>query len=70
MQQGATGAYPHLYFAKIGPCKKIVDEYDKYCGHIFEYVPFYLGPRLRRDRCNLGSTLGILVGDFVEAPSR
>jgi len=66
VQQGATGAYPHLYFAKIGPRKRIIDEYDQYCGHIFEYVPFYLGPRLRRDRCNLGSTQGILVGDFVE----
>jgi hypothetical protein len=66
VQRGATGAYPHLYFVKIGPRKKIIDEYDKYCGHIFEYVPFHLGPRLRRDRCNLGSTLGILVGDFVE----
>jgi hypothetical protein len=66
VQQGVTGAYPHLYFAKIGPRKKIIDEYDQYCGHIFEYVPFYLGPRLRRDRCNLGSTQGILVGDFVE----
>ena len=66
VQQGATGAYPHVYFVKIGPRKKIVDEYDKYCSHIFEYVPFHLGPRLRRDRCNLGSTQGILVGDFVE----
>lgn len=66
VQQGVTGAYPHLYFAKIGPRKKIIDEHDQYCGHIFEYVPFYLGPRLRRDRCNLGSTQGILVGDFVE----
>jgi hypothetical protein len=66
VQQGVTGAYPHLYFAKIGPRKKIMDEHDQYCGHIFEYVPFYLGPRLRRDRCNLGSTQGILVGDFVE----
>jgi hypothetical protein len=66
VQQGGTGAYPHLYFVKIGPRKKVVDEYDKYCSHIFEYVPFHLGPRLRRDRCNLGSTQGILVGDFVE----
>ena len=65
--RGATGAaYPKLYFVKIGPRKKIIDEYDKYCGQIFEYVPFHLGPRLRRDRCNLASTLGILVGDFVE----
>jgi hypothetical protein len=66
VQQGVTGAYPHLYFVKIGPRKKIADEFDKYCGHIFEYVPFHLGPRLRRDRCNLGSTQGILVGDFVD----
>lgn len=62
--QGPGGAY--LYFAKIGPRKKIVDEYDRYTGQIFEYIPFHLGPRLRRDRCNLGSTQGILVGDFVE----
>ena len=66
VQRGATGAYPHLYFVKIGPRKKIVDEYDKYCSHILEYVPFHLAPRLRRDRCNLGSTQGILVGNFVE----
>ena len=66
VQQGSTGAYPHLYFVKIGPRKKIIDEYDKYCSHIFEYVPFHLGPRLRLDRCNLGSTQGILVGDFVD----
>lgn len=31
-----------------------------------DYVPFYLSPRLRLDRCNLGSSRGILVGDFVE----
>ena len=66
VQRGVTGAYPHLYFAKIGPRKKIADEYDKYCSHILEHVPFHLGPRLRRDRCNLGSMQGILVGDFVE----
>jgi Ternary complex associated domain 9 len=62
----AKEAYPHLYFVKIGPRKKIVDEHHKYCDYIVEYVPFHLGPRLRRDRCNLGSTQGILVGDFVE----
>ena len=67
VQRGTTGAYPHLYFVKIGARKKIVDEYDNYCGRIFEYVPFHLAPRLRRDRCNLASTQGILVGDFVES---
>jgi hypothetical protein len=62
-----TGAaHPHLYFVKIGPRKKIVEEYDKYMWQISDYVPFHLRPRLRLDRCNLGSTQGILVGDFVE----
>jgi len=66
VQQGSTSPYPHLFFVKIGPRKKITDEYDKYCSHISEYVPFHLGPRLRLERCNLGSKQGILVGDFVE----
>ncbi len=66
LEAGITGAYHHLYFVKIGPRKKIVDEYDKYCSHVLEYVPFYLAPRLRLERCNLGSSQGILVGDFVE----
>lgn len=67
VQRNATGAaYPHLYFVKIGPRKKVVDEYDKYIWHISDYVPFHLRPRLRLDRCNLGATQGILVGDFVE----
>jgi hypothetical protein len=67
VQRSATGvAYPHLYFVKIGPRKKVVDEYDKYIWYISDYVPFHLRPRLRLDRCNLGSTQGILVGDFVE----
>lgn len=65
--RGQTGKpYPHLYFIKIGPRKKIIDEYDQYCSKVLEYVPFHLCPRLRKDRCNLGSTQGILVGDFVE----
>ena len=38
--QGAAGAYPHLYFVKVGPRKKIVEEYDNYSSYIFEYVPF------------------------------
>jgi len=67
VQRNGAGTHPHLYFIKIGPRKKIADEYDKYCHRIFEYVPFHLAPRLRRDRCNLASTHGILVGDFVES---
>jgi uncharacterized protein associated with vWA-MoxR-VMAP ternary system len=66
LEAGQVGAYPHLYFAKIGRRNKIITEYDNYDSYILEYVPFHLAPRLRRDRCNLGSTHGILVGDFVE----
>ena len=69
LEAGQLGEYPHLYFVKIGPRKKIIEEYDKYGqygGYILEYVPFHLAPRLRRERCNLGSKQGILVGDFVE----
>jgi hypothetical protein len=66
LEAGQIGAYPHLYFVKIGLRKKIIDEHDNYRSFILEYVPFHLGPRLRRERCNLGSTQGILVGDFVE----
>lgn len=58
--------WPCLHLVKLGPRKKIVDEYDKYMGHALDYVPYHLGPKLRPDRCNLGSSQGILVGDFVE----
>lgn len=58
--------WPCLHLVKLGPRKKIVDEYDKYIGHALDYIPFHLGPKLRPDRCNLGSSQGILVGDFVE----
>lgn len=58
--------WPCLHLVKLGSRKKIVDEYDKYNGHAFDYVPYHLGPKLRPDRCNLGSSQGILVGDFVE----
>lgn len=63
---GWTYDWPCLHLVKLGPRKKIVDEYDKYIGHALDYVPFHLGPKLRLDRCNLGSSQGILVGDFVE----
>lgn len=66
LSEGLVGDWPYLHFIKIGPRKKIADEYDKYVGRAIDYVPFHLGPRLRLDRCNLGSTLGVLVGDFVE----
>ncbi|UCV21501.1 hypothetical protein [Ferribacterium limneticum] len=65
--QGALPSnWPYLYFVKLGPRKTIADEYDKYVGRAIHHVPFHLGPRLRLGRCNLGTSQGILVGDFVE----
>lgn len=65
--QGALPSkWPYLYFVKLGPRKKIADEYDRYVGRAIHHVPFHLGPRLRLGRCNLGTSQGILVGDFVE----
>ncbi len=66
IEPGLAGDWPYLHFVKIGSRKKISDEYHKYIGRAVDYVPFHLGPRLRLERCNLGSSLGILVGDFVE----
>jgi hypothetical protein len=66
LRDGLAGDRPYLYFTKMGPRKKIADEYDKYVGRALDYIPFHLGPRLRLDRCNLGASQGILVGDFVE----
>lgn len=63
---GHANGWPYLHLVKLGPRKKIVEEYDKYIGRALDYVPFHLGPRLRLDRCNLGYSQGILVGDFVE----
>jgi len=66
LRQPLVGDWPYLHLVKIGSRKKIADEYDKYVGRALDYVPFHLGPRLRLERCNLGSTQGVLVGDFVE----
>ena len=30
-----------------------------------ERIPFHLGPRLRLDRCALGTQQGIIVSDYV-----
>ena len=66
LRQPLIGDWPYLHLVKIGSRKQIADEYDKYVGLALDYVPYHLGPRLRLERCNLGSTQGILVGDFVE----
>lgn len=60
-----AGGMPHTYFVKLGERAKVTREYRKYGDAALENVPFHLGPRLQLQRCALGFTLGILVGDFV-----
>jgi hypothetical protein len=61
-----AGGMPHTYFVKLGERAKVACEYRKYGDAALENVPFHLGPRLQLQRCALGPTLGILVGDFVK----
>jgi hypothetical protein len=51
---------------KIGDRGKIFEEYWLYEEKVDPYVPFHLGPHLIRERCCLGATRGIIVGDYVE----
>lgn len=60
-----AGGMPHTYFVKLGERAKVACEYRKYGDAALENVPFHLGPRLQLQRCALGPTQGILVGDFV-----
>lgn len=63
---GLEGRWPTSYFVKIGARSTIGREYFHYQAHALKYIPFYLAPRLSLDRCGLGATQGIIVGDFVE----
>jgi len=63
---GVHGPWPQPYFVKIGKRAKILTEYTKYEQHVDPYIPFHLGPQLEPERCCLGATQGIIVGDFVE----
>lgn len=65
LAQGILGKWPYLYFVKIGSRQKITAEYRKYQDNALEYIPYHLGPRVRQDRCGLGATDGIIVGDYV-----
>lgn len=62
---GLPGKWPYLYFVKIGSRQKIATEYRGYQANAQEYIPYHLGPRLRQDRCGLGASEGIIVGDYV-----
>jgi hypothetical protein len=59
------GEWPYTYFVKLGEREKIAVEYRQYETTALENIPYHLGPRLRRDRCNLGHQFGIIVSDYV-----
>lgn len=63
---GTIGPWPQPYFVKIGPRQTIYTEFENYELYVDKYVPFYLGPRVIRNRCCLGPTEGIIVGHYVE----
>lgn len=63
---GLHGQWPQPHFVKLGNRQKILSEYINYIGHVDPYIPFHLGPHLVTDRCCLGASDGILVGDYVE----
>ena len=62
---GLHGRWPLPYFVKLGAREKIMAEFQNYEGHVRSYVPFHLGPHLVPERCCLGATKGIIVGDYV-----
>jgi hypothetical protein len=66
LKGGLHGQWPQPHFVKIGSRDKIFAEYEIYEGHVDPYVPFHLGPHLVNERCCLGATEGIIVGDYVE----
>lgn len=63
---GLEGKWPQPHFVKMGNRARIFAEYKIYEENVDPYVPFHLGPHLVRDRCCLGASEGIIVGDYVE----
>lgn len=66
LKGGLFGQWPQPHFVKIGSREKVFAEYEVYEGYVDHYVPFHLGPHLIHDRCCLGATTGVIVGDYVE----
>jgi hypothetical protein len=66
LTQEALQRRPLPFFVKIGPRRKIEQEHEAYEFRVRQHIPFHLAPRLVGERCALGTTNGILVGDFVE----
>ena len=57
---------PMPFFAKFDSLKKILKEQENYKDHVLPSVPFNLRPNIDPNRCILGATNGLLIGNFVE----
>jgi Phosphotransferase enzyme family len=57
---------PMPFFAKFDSLNKILKEQENYKYHVLPSVPFNLRPNIDANRCILGATNGLLVGNFVE----
>jgi len=54
------------FFVKLGPRSDVTMEWGNYGSSVTHRIPFYLAPRLDWGRCEVGASLGALVGDFVD----
>lgn len=64
--QAHTGEpWPYQYFVKIGDRPIIAKEFMNYRDTVLEHIPYHLGPRLREERCVLGSQHGVMVCNYV-----
>ena len=70
LRSGDVGPFPYLYFVKVGKRSKVEKEYQQYRSTAMEYIPFHLGPRVRQNRCALGYSKGIIVGDYVSGAEK
>jgi len=61
-----VGPRPLPLFAKVDTKEKILQEWQNYQNIVGHFIPFHARPNLEPDRCFVGLTHGILVGNFVE----
>lgn len=61
-----NGRWMQPYFVKMGQRNSIFQEYINYQENVDNFIPFHLGPHLVAERCCLGATDAVIVGDYVE----
>jgi hypothetical protein len=65
-RDSVVGPRPLPFFAKIDLKRKIVRELNNYKIYTEHFIPFSSRPNLDHSRCLVGSSQGIIVGNFVE----